>query len=303
MSQQMRFHYIVSFVLSAAVAGAAGACGAQASVMQISTQTIRPDIAVFSGFANGNVLALVADSGILLVDAQSSKRVAALDTALKAFSARAVRLIVNTHYHEDHTAGNAFYRERGAEVLAHVQVSVQASKDTTITEMEWHKTALPSEAMPTRSFSDSAQFSFGKERVVVWHPGKAHTDGDAMLWLPDANVIHVGDVFEVGAPPFVDWWVGGTMDGMLAALDKVLVLINDKTTIVPGHGALVTKADLSAYRGMLATIQTRVRSGIAKGDSRDVIEGYALEGYESKIGGSANAQRSFVRQLYAGLTR
>jgi glyoxylase-like metal-dependent hydrolase (beta-lactamase superfamily II) len=290
-------------ILPAAFAGAANACNAQENVMQITTRTIRPDIAVFAGFANGNVLALVADSGILLVDAQSLKRVAALDTALRAFSTRPVRLIVNTHYHEDHTAGNAFYRERGAAVLAHAQVSVQGARDTTIAELEWHRTALPQLAMPTRSFSDSVQFNFGKERVVVWHPGKAHTDGDAMLWLPDANIIHVGDVFEVGAPPFIDWWVGGSMDGMLAACDKVLALINDRTIIVPGHGAFVTKADLRAYREMLATIQTRIRSGIAKGDTRDAIEGYALNGFESTLGGSANAQRSFVRQLYAGLTR
>jgi glyoxylase-like metal-dependent hydrolase (beta-lactamase superfamily II) len=140
------------------------------------------------------------------------------------------------------------------------------------------------------------------ERVVIWHPGKAHTDGDAMIWLPDANTIHVGDVFEVNAPPFVDWWSGGSMDGMLAAIDKILALINDQTTIVPGHGPLQRKVDLVAYRARMATIQSRIRSGIAKGDALDVIQGYALEGYEGLLG-SANASRRFVAQLYAGLKR
>lgn len=270
--------------------------------MRIDTEILKPGVWVFSGFTNGNVLALETSDGLVLVDAQTTKRVASLDSALRRVSARPVRWVVNTHFHEDHTSGNAWFRERGARVLAHTGVRRQASKDTTIAELQWHRTPLPQAAMPDVEFDRTYQIISGGDTVVVTHPDPAHTDGDAFVWLPRHNILHIGDVFEVGAPPFVDWWSGGSLDGMLRAIDEVLTKIDENTRIVPGHGAVSRKADLAQYRVMLATVQSRVRAGLADGTDAEALARSAVSGFEASLGGERRA-RQFGAQMVAGLRR
>lgn len=270
--------------------------------LRITTQRLAPGLHVFSGYANGNVLALETRDGVLLVDAQSAKRVAALDTALRQVTQAPVKWIVNTHYHGDHTEGNAFFRARGAEVWAHRRVPVQAAKDTTIAALEWHRTPLDPAAMPTKLVGDLLEMTLGGVRVTVRHYGAAHTDGDLLAWLPSYNVLHIGDLFEVGAPPFVDWWAGGSLDGMIRVIDTVLTAVNDSTQIVPGHGAVSTRADLRRYREMLATVRSRVLAGLAAGTADAALAASAVAGFEGMLGGERKA-RQFGGQVILGLRR
>lgn len=292
---------LVALQLAALLAPAAALAQAGSG---ITVRQLRPGIHVASGYENGNVLIVASDTGVLLVDAQSAKRVAALDSAVRRLSERPVRLVIDTHYHADHTEGNAHYRAQGATVLAHRAVGVQAAKDTVIAEWDdWHRTPLAAVAMPTRDFADSLAFDFGAERVTVLHAPRAHTDGDAIVWLPRANVLHIGDILEVGAPPFIDWWAGGTLDGMVAAIDRVLALVNDATAIVPGHGAVSTAGDLRRYRRMLVTVDGRVREAVRGGASRDaVVAARPAREWEVALGGERRAQH-FVRLVYAGAVR
>ena len=277
-------------------------CVAAQDVMRITTERLAPGLHVFSGYANGNVLALETRDGVFLVDAQSAKRVAALDTALRQVTQAPVKWIVNTHYHGDHTEGNAYFRARGAEVWAHPRVPVQAAKDTTIAALEWHRTPLDPAAMPTKRVDQRLEMTLGGVRVTVRHYGAAHTDGDLLTWLPSYNVLHIGDLFEVGAPPFVDWWVGGSLDGMIRVIDTVLTEVNDSTRIVPGHGAVSTRADLRRYREMLATVQARVRAGLAAGTADAVLGASAVAGFEGMLGGERRAKQ-FGGQVVLGLRR
>ncbi|MGQ0643291.1 MAG: hypothetical protein ACT4P6_21305 [Gemmatimonadaceae bacterium] len=138
-------------------------------VLSLTRYQLTPHIDVFSGFTNGNVLAVRSDSGTLLVDAQSA--------------------------------------------------------------------AAP-EAMPSSGFADSTVLPFGAEEVRVYHAPNAHADGDAIIWLPRSNIIHLGDIFELAAPPFIDWWVAGSATGMIAAIDRILPLINERTRVVPNETVL-----------------------------------------------------------------
>jgi cyclase len=276
--------------------------GSQQAPLRMDAVTIRPRVHVFSGFTNGNVLLLESSDGLLLVDAQTIKRVASLDSAIAQVSRAPVRWVVNTHYHADHTEGNAHFRARGARVLAHERVRVHAAKDTTITELEWHRTPLPHNAMPTDAFATRHDLRLGVDQVVVLHPGPAHTDGDAMVWLPALNVLHIGDILEVDAPPFVDWWAGGSVDGMVRAIDDVLTWTNDSTAIVPGHGPVSTRGDLRRFRAMLVTVQERVRGGLVAGTSLPQLEASAVAGFEKSLGGERRA-RQFAAQVILGLRR
>lgn len=297
---------VTSAALLALVCLAAGDSAAQDAPpgMQITVQQLRPTMRVASGFANGNVLILESDTGLLLIDAQSEKRVASLDSAIRAFSTRPVRLVINTHYHGDHLEGNAHFRAQGAQVLAHRTVPIEAAKDTIIADWgNWHRTPANPAALPTRTFDDSTAFDFGNERVVVLHAASAHTNGDALIWFPRSNVLHIGDILEVGAPPFIDLWSGGSLAGMLAAIDRVMAMVDDKTSIVPGHGAVSSRADLAKYRVMLQTVGERVRAAAAKGESADaVVAARPAREWEGAMGGERRAGQ-LVRLIYADQAR
>lgn len=283
---------------------AAGNLAAQQAPLKVTRHVLTDGIDVFAGFTNGNVLAIRADTGTLIVDAQSAKRVGALDSALAALGARRVTLVINTHYHGDHLEGNAHFRGKGARVLAHRNVPVQAVKDTVIASWDnWHRQPAASEALPSAGFADSTVLQFAGEEVRVYHAPNAHTDGDAIIWLPRANIVHMGDIFELEAPPFIDWWVGGSVSGMIAAIDRILPMINERTRVVPGHGPVSDRATLASYRAMLAEIQSRVQEAIRAGRTvEQVVASRPTAEFDSRLGGASHGDR-LTRLIYVGLVK
>ena len=272
-------------------------------VLRISVHRINDRFQVISGYANGNILVVHDGDSLVLIDAQSAKRVGQADSALRALSAKPVRLVVNTHYHGDHTEGNAYFRQKGATVLAHRNVPVQAAKDTTVaTWNNWHRTPLASEAMPTTTFSDSLPLRVAGDNAWLLHIPNAHTDGDAIVWFPRSNVIHVGDLVELGAYPFIDWWTGGSLDGMLRAVDRILSLVNDSTAIVPGHGPVSDRRTVLAYRAMLVAVRDRVARAVAEGKALpEVVQSKPTAEFDATYGGECGGRR-FAELVYVGLS-
>ncbi len=275
---------------------------AQEDVMRMRAESLGPRFHVISGFANGNILVAAGDDAVALVDGQSTKRVALADSVLRTLTALPVRVVVNTHYHGDHTEGNAHWRAAGAEVWAHPNVAVQARKDTVIPEWhEWHRTPLAEAAMPTRPAADGQMLTMGPEQAQLIHVPRAHTDGDLMVWFPRANVLHAGDIVELGAYPFLDWWAGGTFDGMLAAVDRVLAVANDSTRIVPGHGPVADVAAVRRYRAMMVAVAGQVRAGLRAGKTADqVVAERPTAEFDAWQG---RGGENFVRLLHVGMRK
>ena len=264
-------------------------------------ERLADSVALISGFANGNILVVAGGGELLLVDGQSTRRVGLADSALRTFSALPVRTVVNTHYHGDHTEGNAHWQ--GARIIAHTNVAVQGAKDTVIPEMEWTRTALPAAARPTTTFDDTLVLRVGSHEVRVIHLPPAHTDGDAIIWLPDADILHVGDIVETEAFPFIDWWAGGSLEGTAAAVDLLLERIGPRTRVVPGHGPVVGREFLLAYRTMLETVGGRISRAIATGQTLEQVQtARPTAEFEPRFG-SERSGRNFVRVLYLGLSR
>jgi glyoxylase-like metal-dependent hydrolase (beta-lactamase superfamily II) len=215
-----------------------------------SATRISGGVHLISSHPDGNILVVESSNQLVLVDALGAKRSASADSALRTVSKKPVVMVVSTHYHEDHVGGNARWRERGAVVVAHRSVPSEALKDTTIAERSWHRTALPQAALPNMLFDDSAQLTLEGENFVVYHR-QAHTRGDAVIWFPSRNVIHTGDIVEIGATPFVDWWAGGSLEGMISAVEFIHRITNEATIIVPGHGPPINRAVLRTYRSFL----------------------------------------------------
>lgn len=288
----------------AALLLAAPPLAAQDDALRMETRRLRPHVAVLSGFGNGNVLVVEGDAGVLLVDGQSAKRVLAADSALRALTRLPVTHVVSTHYHGDHTEGNAHWRAAGAAVIAHRAAAREAARDTTIAEWnDWHRAALPAAAMPTQLVDAALTIPLGAEQVVVRHLPRAHTGGDLVVWLPAANVLHTGDLVEVDAYPFLDWWAGGTLDGMIAATDTLLAMGNDGTIYVPGHGPPVTRDGVRAYAAMLVDLRTRARAAAQAGWTLEQwLASKPTAAYDARNGGERRGQR-FAALLYHGVSR
>jgi cyclase len=271
--------------------------------LTMRVEPVAPRTWVISGFSNGNVLVVAGTTGILLVDAQSEKRVALADSAFRTVTSLPVKFVVNTHYHEDHISGTAYWRRRGADLVGTDALVVEAKKDTTITELEWHRTAAAAEAIPNITFRDSLSLMLDSEPILVLHPPAAHTGGDAIVWLPKRNVMHTGDILEREAPPFIDWWAGGSVDGMIAGVDFINARIDDQTVLVPGHGTPTIRAGLMAYRAMLVAARERIGGRIAAGESPEaIVAARPLQEFEPMLGGERRVGW-FVAQTARGLER
>lgn len=254
-----------------------------------------------SGTAAGGVLVLVGEAGLLLVDSGDAGEAAAFDSVLRTISALPVTHIVNTHYHFDHVGGNARHG-RGAKVIAHRNLWAQAQKDTVIEDWgNWHRKPAPEGAEPTVLVDDSLRIDFEGDPVVAFHLPAAHTNGDLAVWFPRHDVLHTGDVVEIGAPPFVDLWAGGSVGGMIAAAHRLMRVAGDATRIVPGHGPVIDRGQLVAYRAMLGEIATRAHEAI--GEERGLesfVELEAAQPYEAQLGGKRGA-RQLCALFYYGL--
>lgn len=259
---------------------------------------LRAGVDLVRGGEGGNVLVVAAREGVLLVDAMGPGDRDGLAAALGP-RAGAVRLVVNTHYHDDHLAGNAAFADR-AVTLAHESVPPQARHDTTIALLDWHRRASPAEAIPVATVPGDAVFAFGERRVELIHLPHAHTDGDLAVRLPEADILHTGDVYEVGAFPFLDVWAGGTADGLIAGVDRLLSLAGDRTIVIPGHGPPSNRAELQAYRAMLATVRDSVRAAIDRRATLEETVALELAAPFLEGRGNARAGRRFVALMYLG---
>ncbi len=212
-----------------------------------------------NGFAGGNVAVTVGDDGVFVIDDELAPLSPKLKAALASLSKKPVRFVVNTHWHADHTGGNPALAAAGAVIVAHDNVRKRVSVDQVRQFMGKQMTiaALPAAAQPVLTFTEDVTLHLNGDDVYVVHVPAAHTDGDSIVHFKKANVIHSGDAVIPGFP-LVDIDSGGTFDGFIGAADKVLSLADENTKIIPGHGAVMTKADVTAFRQMLIEARTRV---------------------------------------------
>jgi glyoxylase-like metal-dependent hydrolase (beta-lactamase superfamily II) len=226
-----------------------------------------------NGFAGGNVGVSVGEDGVLVIDDELEPLAPKLRAALSALSKKPVRFVVNTHVHLDHTGGNAALGGGGAVIVAHYNVRKRLSADQFMELMGQKKTipASPAVALPVVTFNEDLTFFFNGDEIHVIHVPPAHTDGDAIIHFKKANVIHMGDTL-VGGYPLVDPSSGGRYEGFVTAAERALALADDATKIIPGHGPVMTKADLAGWHEMLIKLRDRVADLAGQKKSLDDIK-------------------------------
>jgi glyoxylase-like metal-dependent hydrolase (beta-lactamase superfamily II) len=182
-----------------------------------------------------------------------------LMAAIKKLSTKEIRLLVNTHVHGDHTGGNENVGKMGIAIVAHDNVRVRLVKGVN------GAAPAPAVALPMITYGDKLALHLDGEDIEIGKFPPAHTDGDTYIRLPKADVIHVGDVFRTVGYPVVDANNGGSVKGTLGALDKIISMAGPSTKILPGHGVVSSKADVAAFRDMVASLQTKIGAMIKQG--------------------------------------
>lgn len=269
-----------------------------APVAAQQVEQLTPAVSVLIG-KSGNVLILSGPGGALLVDDQRETDTKETMVAVRQANTEPVRYVVDTHWHLDHSGGNGPLAATGAVIVAQRNVRTRRATEQYMSAYNRRIPAEAPEALPTVVFDDALDIHHGSETVELRHAANAHTDGDTIVRLRQANVLHLGDLFFNGYFPFIDRDSGGSIQGLIAAVDRALEMSNDATRIVPGHGPIATRAELQAYRDMLQTVADNVRIGIAAGSSRqEIVESDILAPFLPGRQGNASG---FVGAAYDSL--
>jgi len=290
-----------------AAAGGSESASATARVQEkevtVRADRVAPGIYFISG-AGGNMGLCIGDDGAFLIDDQYAPLTEGIRQVIAQLTDKPVRFVLNTHWHGDHTGGNETLGELGAVIIAHDNVRTRMSSEQFSTF--WNRSTAPSSpgALPIVTFSDSVTFHMNGTSIRAFHVASAHTDGDTIVHFPDANVIHMGDVFFHQWYPYIDISAGGSVRGTIAAVDLVLPMIDEKTVVIPGHGATATdRANLVAYRDMLAAVTDRIQALIDQGKTLDEVQAARPTAEWDEVWGQHfMTPEHFVRQVYGDLT-
>lgn len=267
------------------------------STVEINAEKVAEGIYMMQG-AGGNLAVSVGPDGVLLIDDQFAPLTEKIKAAIAKVSDKPVRFLFNTHYHGDHVGGNENLGKLGVTIVAHDNVWARMS----VPQPARSQPAYPKEALPIITFSDRMTFHLNGDTVQVTHLSPAHTDGDAILRFEKANVVHTGDCFFNGRYPVIDAAAGGSIDGMIAATERILSLVNDQTKIIPGHGPLGDKASLKAFHDMLVAVRDKVRPLVAAGKTQEqIVAAKPTADFDAKWAAAGMPPDRFVTTVVEGM--
>lgn len=238
--------------------------------VEVKTVPVAEGLAMIVG-AGGNLALAWGADGALLVDDQYAPLTDKIRAAIAGLTDRPLRFVVNTHWHGDHTGGNENLGRTGALIVAHDNVRVRLSTEQFMKLWNERVPASPPGALPVVTFDGSVGFHLDGGEVRVEHVPPAHTDGDAFVRFARADALHAGDLFFNGMYPFIDLDSGGSLAGLIAAVDRILAVCGADTKLIPGHGPLATPGDLRSCRDMLVGVRDAVAPLVAAGRSVEEI--------------------------------
>ena len=260
--------------------------------------------------AGGNVTVQVGDEGVLLVDSSLAEMSDRIRAAIGKISPKPIHYIINTHAHPDHVGGNEKLAKSTGDFLEPAQVQI-LSHENVLNRMSaptGQQPAYPSAAWPTDTyFTKQKEVFFNNEPIILLHQAAAHTDGDTIVFFRRSDVVSTGDLFQTTSFPFIDTARGGTLGGIIAALNNILdiTIPRDKqeggTYVIPGHGRLCDEHDVLEYRDMLTIIRDRVQAGVAKGLSlQQVKAARPTLDYDARwgSGGGPQTTEQFIEKIF-----
>ena len=268
--------------------------------VQIKTTQVAEGIYMLEG-EGGNIGVSSGEDGVFLIDDQFAPLTPKILAAVKTISDKPVRFLMNTHWHGDHVGGNENLGKAGVVIIAHDNVYKRMSVGGAITALKQNYAPAPRAALPVVTFNQTATFRLNGDDITSTHLTPAHTDGDSFVRFAKANVIHSGDVFAAYRYPFIDVESGGSVKGVLRAIDRLLPMLDDDTKLIPGHGGLSGKKDVLAYRKMIATVVGRIEPMARSGKTlQQVLAAKPTREFDEEWG-KFRKPDAFVEIVYNGL--
>lgn len=271
------------------------------SKMQYTPVEITKSLYFLKGGKGGNIVALVGKDGLLLVDDDYKEMTPALERAIRALGyEKDVDYIINTHWHGDHTGGNLGLG-KNAIVVAHDNVRHRLSHVNQIKLLDSYIEAYPEVALPDITYSKTLALHFNGEDVNLMHYANSHTDGDSVVFFNKANVVHMGDMYFNGIFPFVDTESGGNVITLANNIESLLQIISADAVIVPGHGAISNKTELSAFLTMLRGTVAEVKAMKVKGLSLQSMQSQGLSKKWEKWGHGFLPEKLWISIIVSSL--
>ena len=285
------------------------ACGQATdySKVQIKTTKVSGNIYMLEG-EGGNIAASVGEDGIVIVDDQFAPLAEKIQAALKSLGItdKPVRFVINTHYHGDHTGGNAPFANSGSTVIAQDNVRKRLESGGAGGYSESAKMDMkPAEkgALPVITFEHDVTVHLNGEDIRALHFPSGHTDGDSIIFFPKNNVVHMGDDFVRYGFPFIDVLSGGSVQGMIDALEKASAQLPANVKVIPGHGAISNLDDVRAFVKMLKETSAVVQSAINAHKTLDQMkQEKILAAWDSKWSGDFIKTDAWIETVYNSLT-
>jgi glyoxylase-like metal-dependent hydrolase (beta-lactamase superfamily II) len=273
------------------------------SKVQIKVTKVAGNVYMLEG-AGGNIGASVGEDGIVIVDDQYAPLADKIQAALKGITDKPVRFIINTHYHGDHTGGNEYFQKQ-APIIAHDNVrkrleSGGAAGNGASVHMDVKPAAKG--ALPIITFDHDVTVHLNGENIRALYFPAGHTDGDSVIFFSQSSVVHMGDDFVTYGFPFIDVDSGGSIDGMIDGVEKVISQVPADVKVIPGHGPISGVADVRAYLDMLKATREVVAKAIKDGKTLDQMKQAKLLEPWKKYSGDFIKEDAFIETIYNSLT-
>jgi len=274
------------------------------SKVEIKVTKVSGNIYMLEG-AGGNIAASVGEDGIVIVDDQYAPLAEKIQAALKGITDKPVRFIINTHYHGDHTGGNEPFANTGSTVIAQDNVRKRLESGGTAGNggsIKMENKPAAKGALPIITFENDVTVHLNGEDIRALHFPAGHTDGDAIIFFPKNNVVHMGDDFVRYGFPFIDVASGGSVQGMISAMEKTLTMLPPDVKVIPGHGALSNLDDVRAFVKMLKETSAVVQTAIDRKQTLEQMKQAKILAPWEKFSGSFINSDAFIETLYNSLT-
>jgi len=271
---------------------------------EITIEKISDNVHVLFGLG-GNILVSTGNDGVLFVDDQMPELKYKILRSLRKIGGKSVDYVINTHWHFDHAEGNLAFGPDGAKIVAHENSRnmMLNPKPINLSFIVYPQQPYPLNSVPQITYQDTMKLHLNGEQIELYHFGHAHTTGDTAVFLRNSNVLHMGDVFNMTGPPFIDAGNGGSIDGIIRFCEEVLKVVNDKTIVVPGHGPISTTEDLQTYIDMLIVVRDRIQEGIQQGKGlQEIIDTDPTKEWRDKFGDGPFIV-GVIDRAYAGMTK
>ena len=269
---------------------------------EVTTKKVNESLFLLYGLG-GNIAVSIGNDGVLIVDSQIPIIFPKIMKAIKKLSDDKIIYTINTHWHWDHSDGNLVLDSDETKIISHSNARENMQKGglinmgTTILNQE----PYPKSALPVITHENGMSLYFNDEKIDLLHFGPAHTTGDTVIYFTNQNAIHLGDVFFSNSYPFIDVDNGGSLSGMINYLEKIVLVIDKDTIVMPGHGEISSISDIKETIEMLKTVKNRILMSIKNNQSLEqIISSNITKDFDKKYN-TLLLRDTFIDRAYASL--